>query len=103
MIGVARTSPIGPQSHVQNSADTSSAIDETPVRCPMSSGSIGVAGDDVHAHEQAHDQDGPRPAGEDRERQRRRHQHRGDRAEVRDEPGDAATAPQSAAYGMPRK
>ena len=39
MSGVARTSPIGPQSQVQNAIAARSATCDTPADCPYSSGS----------------------------------------------------------------
>src|SRR5262245_2376418 len=41
--GVASNNPIGPQTQIQNSAETSSAKDETPVRCPNTTGSTKYA------------------------------------------------------------
>src|SRR5712691_7194552 len=38
-IGVARSSPTGPHNQPQKIADTSSAIGETPTRCPTTIGS----------------------------------------------------------------
>src|SRR5512138_2683752 len=41
--GVASTRPIGPQIQIQKSADINSANDDTPVRCPSTTGSTKYA------------------------------------------------------------
>ena len=55
--GVERTQPLGPQSHVENRAETSKAREDMPVRCPDQSG-LDDGGHGVQAAPQ-----GPAPPG----------------------------------------